>query len=61
MARASRYAAAVLPTSLHAHDIAVVEQFRLLDGMIQIIRTVDEKTGQPICNMDSCPTMSAAG
>ncbi|KIW06746.1 uncharacterized protein PV09_02439 [Verruconis gallopava] len=39
----------------------VVEQFRLLDGMIQIIRTVDEKTGLPICNMDSCPTMSAAG
>lgn len=39
----------------------VVEQFRLLDGMIQIIRTVDEKTGQPICNMESCPTMSAAG
>jgi hypothetical protein len=39
----------------------VVEQFRLLDGMIQIIRTADEKTGQPICNMESCPTMSAAG
>jgi hypothetical protein len=45
----------------HTHHVAVVEQFRLLDGMIQIVRTADEKTGQPICNMDSCPTMSAAG
>lgn len=41
--------------------LSVVEQFRLLDGMIQIIRTADEKAGQPACNMDTCPTMSAAG
>ncbi|KAF2089090.1 Mob1/phocein [Saccharata proteae CBS 121410] len=39
----------------------VVEQYRLLDGMIQIIRVQDERTGRPICNPDSCPTMSAAG
>ncbi|KAF2428877.1 protein kinase-like protein activator [Tothia fuscella] len=39
----------------------VVEQYRLLDGMIQIVRTPDEKTGQPICNPDNCPTMSASG
>jgi hypothetical protein len=29
--------------------------------MIQIIRVVDEKTGLPICNEKSCPTMSASG
>ncbi|KAL1637988.1 hypothetical protein SLS58_009105 [Diplodia intermedia] len=39
----------------------VVEQYRLLDGMIQIIKTLDERTGRPICNPDTCPTMSAAG
>ncbi|KAE9972351.1 hypothetical protein BLS_004061 [Venturia inaequalis] len=39
----------------------VVEQYRLLDGMIQIIRTPDEKTGVAICNPDVCPTMSASG
>jgi hypothetical protein len=40
--------------------VLVVEQYRLLDSMIQIIRVVDEKTGLPICNPDVCPTMSAA-
>ncbi|KAK8252186.1 protein kinase-like protein activator [Phyllosticta capitalensis] len=39
----------------------VVEQYRLLDGMISIIKTIDERTGRPICNPESCPTMSAAG
>ncbi|KAK7535868.1 protein kinase-like protein activator [Phyllosticta citribraziliensis] len=39
----------------------VVEQYRLLDGMISIIKTLDERTGRPICNPESCPTMSAAG
>ncbi|KAF2145391.1 uncharacterized protein K452DRAFT_220740 [Aplosporella prunicola CBS 121167] len=39
----------------------VVEQYRLLDGMIQIIKILDERTGRPICNPDTCPTMSAAG
>ncbi|KAK7700937.1 hypothetical protein SLS57_011914 [Botryosphaeria dothidea] len=39
----------------------VVEQYRLLDGMIMIIKTVDERTGRPVCNPDTCPTMSAAG
>lgn len=40
---------------------SVVEQYRLLDGMIMIIKTVDERTGRPVCNPDTCPTMSAAG
>ncbi|KAK7535470.1 protein kinase-like protein activator [Phyllosticta citricarpa] len=39
----------------------VVEQYRLLDGMISIIKTLDERSGRPICNPESCPTMSAAG
>jgi hypothetical protein len=38
----------------------VVEQYRMLDSMIQIIRTIDEKTGLPICNPDVCPTMAAS-
>lgn len=29
--------------------------------MISIIKTIDERTGRPICNPESCPTMSAAG
>ncbi|KAF2093035.1 Mob1/phocein [Rhizodiscina lignyota] len=39
----------------------VVEEYRLLDNMIKIVKTVNEKTGAPICNPNSCPTMSAAG
>jgi hypothetical protein len=50
-----------LATLFANHQKSVVEQYRLLDGMIQIIRTPDEKTGQPICNPDVCPTMSASG
>lgn len=41
--------------------ISVVEQYRLLDLMLQIIRTADEHTGLPVCNDRTCPTMSAAG
>jgi hypothetical protein len=29
--------------------------------MIEIIKTVDDKTGKPVCNPDVCPTMSASG
>jgi len=29
--------------------------------MIQLVRVVDDKTGQMICNPDTCPTMSASG
>lgn len=32
---------------------------RLLTGMIQVIQEVDTNTGQPLCNEQSCPTMSA--
>ncbi|ORY13685.1 Mob1/phocein [Clohesyomyces aquaticus] len=39
----------------------VVEQYRLLEQMIDIIKVVDEKKGLPICNADVCPTMSASG
>ncbi|KAJ9668551.1 hypothetical protein H2201_001193 [Coniosporium apollinis] len=39
----------------------VVEQYRLLDGMLSIIKTLDDRTGLPICNPDTCPTMSASG
>ncbi|KAI9712947.1 MAG: hypothetical protein M1828_001506 [Chrysothrix sp. TS-e1954] len=37
----------------------VVEQYRLLDGMLRIIQETDSKTKLPICNQQSCPTMSA--
>lgn len=39
----------------------VVEQYRLLEQMIDIIKVVDERTGRPVCNPDVCPTMSASG
>ncbi|OJJ38613.1 hypothetical protein ASPWEDRAFT_105256 [Aspergillus wentii DTO 134E9] len=40
-----------------AHQI--VEQYRLLHGMLQIIQEVNGVTGLPICNENTCPTMSA--
>ncbi|KAJ4323756.1 hypothetical protein N0V94_001675 [Neodidymelliopsis sp. IMI 364377] len=39
----------------------VVEQYRLLEQMIEVIKVVDDRTGKPICNPDVCPTMSASG
>ncbi|KAF1968666.1 Mob1/phocein, partial [Bimuria novae-zelandiae CBS 107.79] len=39
----------------------VVEQYRLLEQMINIIKVPDERTGKPCCNTDVCPTMSASG
>ncbi|KAF2463189.1 Mob1/phocein [Lindgomyces ingoldianus] len=39
----------------------VVEQYRLLEQMIDIIKVPDEKTLKPICNHEVCPTMSASG
>ncbi|GAA87549.1 hypothetical protein ASPFODRAFT_205139 [Aspergillus luchuensis CBS 106.47] len=40
-----------------AHQI--VEQYRLLHGMLQVIQEVNSLTGLPICNENTCPTMSA--
>ncbi|KAL1990652.1 hypothetical protein VTN49DRAFT_6491 [Thermomyces lanuginosus] len=40
-----------------AHQI--VEQYRLLHGMLQVIQEVNTNTGLPICNENTCPTMSA--
>ncbi|KAL4785103.1 Mob1/phocein [Aspergillus varians] len=40
-----------------AHQI--VEQYRLLHGMLQVIQEVNSHTGLPICNETTCPTMSA--
>ncbi|KAF2745399.1 Mob1/phocein [Sporormia fimetaria CBS 119925] len=39
----------------------VVDQYRLLEQMIDIIKVVDDRTGKPICNPEVCPTMSASG
>jgi hypothetical protein len=42
----------------------VVEQYRLLEQMIDIIKVMDDKSNPPrpiICNPDTCPTMSASG
>ena len=38
---------------------AVVEQYRLLHGMLQVIQEVNSVNGYPICNEQTCPTMSA--
>ncbi|QKX56482.1 uncharacterized protein TRUGW13939_03587 [Talaromyces rugulosus] len=40
-----------------AHQI--VEQYRLLHGMLQVIQEVNTVTGLPLCNENTCPTMSA--
>ncbi|KKZ65752.1 hypothetical protein EMCG_08458 [[Emmonsia] crescens] len=40
-----------------AHQI--VEQNRLLHGMLQVIQEINGLTGFPICNESTCPTMSA--
>jgi hypothetical protein len=39
--------------------LIVVEQYRLLHGMLQVIQEVNTHTGLPICNESTCPTMSA--
>lgn len=39
--------------------LLVVEQYRLLHGMLQVIQEVNAVTGVPICNESTCPTMSA--
>ena len=38
----------------------VVEQYRLLEQMIDIIKVQDDR-GKSLCNPDVCPTMSASG
>lgn len=37
----------------------VVEQNRLLSGMIKCVQSPDKTTGQSVCNESNCPTMSA--
>ena len=39
--------------------VAVVEQNRLLSGMIKYVQAADRSTGQAVCNEHTCPTMSA--
>ncbi|KAF2656486.1 Mob1/phocein [Lophiostoma macrostomum CBS 122681] len=42
----------------------VVEQYRLLEQMIDIIKVMDDRSNPPrpiICNPETCPTMSASG
>ena len=36
-----------------------VEQYRLVEALLQCIQEVDSNTGQSICNPKSCPVMSA--
>jgi hypothetical protein len=40
-------------------NFSVVEQNRLLHGMLQVIQEINGLTGFPICNETTCPTMSA--
>ena len=61
MACSSGFAYYVIPREARTNRILVVEQYRLMDGMIAIIRVVEERVGAPICNPSSCPTMSASG
>ncbi|KAM3418576.1 hypothetical protein BST61_g4552 [Cercospora zeina] len=42
-----------------AHQI--VEQNRLLTGMVKIVQTDDRSSGVGLCNEKCCPTMSAGG
>ena len=42
-----------------ANATAVVEQNRLLSGMIKCVQSPDKTTGQSVCNDSTCPTMSA--
>ncbi|KZZ97224.1 Mob1/phocein [Ascosphaera apis ARSEF 7405] len=37
----------------------VVEQYRLLHAMLQVIQELNSLTGYPICNEGTCPTMTA--
>ncbi|TKX22313.1 hypothetical protein C1H76_5421 [Elsinoe australis] len=37
----------------------VVEQNRLLDGMLKVIQESDRSTALPICNQHTCPSMTA--
>ena len=39
--------------------LQVVEQYRLMEGMLKIIQETDSKTRLPICNQQSCPHMTA--
>lgn len=54
-----RVSAATKCVSTDTH--LVVEQYRLLDVMLGVIKVVDDRTNQPLCNANTCPTMSAAG
>lgn len=49
----------LMPHSLPANILVVVEQNRLLSGMVKIIQTEERSSGRAICNEQTCPTMSA--
>ncbi|MCJ1372275.1 hypothetical protein MMC20_003498 [Loxospora ochrophaea] len=36
-----------------------VENYRLAEKLLDVVKEVDQKTGQPICNSTTCPVMSA--
>jgi hypothetical protein len=36
----------------------VVEQYRLLKALLEVIQETNGVTGMPICNDKTCPTMS---
>lgn len=38
---------------------SVVEQNRLMDGMLKIVQELDRNTGLPLCNQHTCPAMTA--
>ena len=46
-------------TASLCHCRTVVEQYRLLHAMLQVVQEVNGVTGLPLCNEATCPTMSA--
>jgi len=53
------YMEAHLGRGILIRSYSVVEQYRLLHGMLQVIQETNSVTGLPICNENTCPTMSA--
>lgn len=39
--------------------MVAVEQYRLVEALLQCVQEVDSNTGLAICNPKSCPVMSA--
>lgn len=59
MASSSRSEHPLQASMTCADQPSVVEQNRLLSGMIKCVQSEDRSSGRSVCNEHSCPTMSA--